>query len=276
MANENKPKMDANTCRLIGIVFAGVVAAGATWLLMEVGFPTWLAIVGFVIVWAILGIAIDGKCAGMEAAAPTAQPAAFDDTAAAERAAAEQAAEAAESERAAAEQAAAEAAEAERAAAEQAAAEAAEAERAAAEQAAAEAAEAERAAAEQAAAEAAEAERTATEQAAAERAEAERAAAEQAAAAATESVAEEAGARPETLDGPRGGVADDLKKIKGIGPKLEKTVNSLGFWHFDQVAAWTAEEVAWVDATLEGINKGRATRDGWVSQAVELAAAKGN
>ena len=77
--------------------------------------------------------------------------------------------------------------------------------------------------------------------------------------------------RPEALDGPRDGKADDLKKIKGIGPKLEKLCNSLGFYHFDQIAAWTAEEVAWVDQNLEGF-KGRVTRDTWVEQARLLAA----
>jgi len=38
--------------------------------------------------------------------------------------------------------------------------------------------------------------------------------------------------------------ADDLKQIKGVGPKMEQLCNSLGFWHFDQVAGWNADEVA--------------------------------
>ena len=58
--------------------------------------------------------------------------------------------------------------------------------------------------------------------------------------------------------------------IKGIGPKLEQLCNSLGFYHFDQIAAWTASEIAWVDENLEGF-KGRVTRDEWVSQAKVLA-----
>lgn len=58
--------------------------------------------------------------------------------------------------------------------------------------------------------------------------------------------------------------------IKGVGPKLEELLNSLGFWHFDQIAAWGAEELAWVDANLEGF-KGRASRDEWVAQAGVLA-----
>jgi predicted flap endonuclease-1-like 5' DNA nuclease len=80
-----------------------------------------------------------------------------------------------------------------------------------------------------------------------------------------------AGTRPAALDAPRAGGADDLKRIKGIGPKLEKLCNSLGFYHFDQIANWTAEEVAWVDENLEGF-KGRVTRDTWVEQAKLLAA----
>ncbi len=78
------------------------------------------------------------------------------------------------------------------------------------------------------------------------------------------------GARPATLDAPRGGKPDDLKKIKGVGPKLEKLLNTMGFWHFDQIAAWTDQEIAWVDANLEGF-KGRVTRDRWVEQARLLA-----
>lgn len=81
---------------------------------------------------------------------------------------------------------------------------------------------------------------------------------------------ETVGTRPAALDGPKAGGADDLKRIKGIGPKLEKLCNSLGFYHFDQIAAWTTDEVAWVDANLTGF-KGRVTRDNWVEQAKLLA-----
>lgn len=77
-------------------------------------------------------------------------------------------------------------------------------------------------------------------------------------------------AKPATLEAPRGGAADDLKKIKGVGPKLEEMLHGLGFYHFDQIAAWGPSELAWVDSNLEGFN-GRATRDDWVGQAVLLA-----
>ena len=79
------------------------------------------------------------------------------------------------------------------------------------------------------------------------------------------------GVKPRTLDAPLDGMADDLKKIKGIGAKMEALCNRLGFWHFDQIANWTDDEVAWVDANLEGF-KGRVTRDDWVAQAKLLAA----
>lgn len=82
--------------------------------------------------------------------------------------------------------------------------------------------------------------------------------------------ASETGTKPSTLDAAREGGPDDLKKIKGVGPKLEGLLHSMGFYHFDQVAAWTADEVAWVDENLEGF-KGRVSRDEWVSQAKLLA-----
>lgn len=77
--------------------------------------------------------------------------------------------------------------------------------------------------------------------------------------------------RPEGLDAARDGGADDLKLIKGVGPKLEGLLNGLGFWHFDQIAAWGPQDLAWVDENLEGF-KGRASRDEWVAQAKVLAA----
>ena len=74
---------------------------------------------------------------------------------------------------------------------------------------------------------------------------------------------------PETLTAAREGGADDLKLLKGVGPKLEQTLNELGFFHFDQIAKWTGAEVAWVDARLKF--KGRIERDGWIDQAKQLA-----
>ncbi len=75
--------------------------------------------------------------------------------------------------------------------------------------------------------------------------------------------------KPEGLDAPRDGKADDLKRISGVGPKLEETLHSLGIYHFDQVAAWTRETVAWVDNYLSF--KGRIERENWIEQAKKLA-----
>ncbi|MGI9488308.1 MAG: hypothetical protein ACR2RF_20995 [Geminicoccaceae bacterium] len=81
---------------------------------------------------------------------------------------------------------------------------------------------------------------------------------------------ENEGLRPEALAQARGGVADDLKKISGVGPKLEKTLNGLGIYHFAQIAAFTPDNVAWVDRHLRF--KGRIEREKWIDQAKTLAA----
>ncbi len=84
--------------------------------------------------------------------------------------------------------------------------------------------------------------------------------------------AADAMAAPATLPAPRGGRADDLKRLKGVGPRLEQALNELGVHHFDQIAAWTAAEIAWVDSRLKF--RGRIERNGWVEQARALASGK--
>ena len=81
------------------------------------------------------------------------------------------------------------------------------------------------------------------------------------------------GSKPQMMDAPRESGADDLKMIKGVGPKLEQLLHRLGVFHFDQVAKWSEDEVQWVDQNLEGF-KGRVTRDDWVEQAKLLAEGK--
>lgn len=76
--------------------------------------------------------------------------------------------------------------------------------------------------------------------------------------------------RPDTLDAPRGGRKDDLKQIKGIGPGIEKTLNELGIFHFDQIATWNRKASDWIDDYLSF--KGRIDREKWVSQAKKLTA----
>lgn len=78
--------------------------------------------------------------------------------------------------------------------------------------------------------------------------------------------------RPETLSAPRAGGKDDLKRLSGVGPKLEATLNGLGIYHFDQIASWDHDAVAWVDDNLSF--KGRIDREGWIAQAAKLVAEK--
>lgn len=79
-----------------------------------------------------------------------------------------------------------------------------------------------------------------------------------------------AGKKPRLLKAARKAGADDLKRIKGVGPKLAQACNDMGVYHFDQVAAWNAAEVEWANENLPGA-KGRVSRDGWVAQAKILA-----
>lgn len=76
--------------------------------------------------------------------------------------------------------------------------------------------------------------------------------------------------QPALLTAARNNAPDDLSLIWGVGPKLVTMLNQMGVWHFDQIAAWTPAELAWVDSRLTGF-KGRATRDDWISQAKKLA-----
>jgi predicted flap endonuclease-1-like 5' DNA nuclease len=75
--------------------------------------------------------------------------------------------------------------------------------------------------------------------------------------------------RPEGLGAPRAGAPDDLRLIDGVGPRLETTLHSLGVYHFDQIAAWTPANIAWVDQYLRF--RGRIVRERWVEQARAIA-----
>ncbi|WP_298558240.1 50S ribosomal protein L21 [uncultured Aliiroseovarius sp.] len=63
--------------------------------------------------------------------------------------------------------------------------------------------------------------------------------------------------------------ADDLKKLSGVGPALEKKLLEAGVTTFAQIAAWGEAEIAEFDEKLSF--KGRIEREGWVEQAKELA-----
>ncbi len=66
------------------------------------------------------------------------------------------------------------------------------------------------------------------------------------------------------------GAPDNLLQVKGIGPKLNTLLNSLGISRFDQIAAWGTKEIGIVDGHL-GAFKGRIVRDEWVHQCMLLA-----
>lgn len=78
--------------------------------------------------------------------------------------------------------------------------------------------------------------------------------------------------RPKGITEPREGKGDNLQRISGIGPKYERTLHNLGFYHFDQLAAWTDEHVDWVDDHLKF--NGRIRREEWILQAILLADGK--
>ncbi len=77
----------------------------------------------------------------------------------------------------------------------------------------------------------------------------------------------EADAAAATKTAPAKG-SDDLKKLSGVGPALEKKLHAAGVTSLAQIAAWTESDVAEIDEKLSF--KGRIEREGWVEQAKEL------
>ena len=80
-------------------------------------------------------------------------------------------------------------------------------------------------------------------------------------------------AEPQTQTRPasESAAADDLSKLKGVGPKLVALLATLGVTRYAQIAAWTEEDIDHLDAQL-GNFKGRIRRDSWVEQAKLLSA----
>jgi branched-chain amino acid transport system ATP-binding protein len=88
-------------------------------------------------------------------------------------------------------------------------------------------------------------------------------------AAATKSSAPKAKGISNRLDAPRGGKADSLIRIKGIGPVNERKLNEHGIFHFDQIAAWKKADIEAAEAYLAF--DGRIAREDWIGQAKTLA-----
>ncbi len=76
-------------------------------------------------------------------------------------------------------------------------------------------------------------------------------------------------AAPGKPEAPAAAAADDLKQLSGVGPALEKKLHEAGITSFDQIAAWTPEDVTEMDEKLSF--KGRIEREGWIDQAKDLA-----
>ena len=78
--------------------------------------------------------------------------------------------------------------------------------------------------------------------------------------------------RPKGISSARSGKADKLQRISGVGPKNEKVLHNLGFFHFDQIAQWTPAEIEWVDDHLKF--NGRIKREEWTKQCRLMADGK--
>jgi len=80
------------------------------------------------------------------------------------------------------------------------------------------------------------------------------------------------GTQPVLLSEPRPEGKDNLQLIKGVGVVLEKLLNETGFYHFDQIANLTEDEILWLDNSMSF--PGRIKREDWVAQAKDLAEGK--
>lgn len=68
---------------------------------------------------------------------------------------------------------------------------------------------------------------------------------------------------------------DDLKLIKGVGPAIEKTLNDLGIFRFNQIAEMSEYDIDRVAQRLKGF-RSRIYREDWVGQARDLQYQKNN
>lgn len=85
-----------------------------------------------------------------------------------------------------------------------------------------------------------------------------------------QTIAAEPAPAPEPTAPAASDAGDDLRKIKGLGPKMLTLLNSLGVTRFAQIAAWTDSDLDELDGKL-GAFAGRPRRDNWVEQAKLLA-----
>jgi NADH-quinone oxidoreductase subunit E len=75
--------------------------------------------------------------------------------------------------------------------------------------------------------------------------------------------------KPPVLAAARNGAPDDLTLIEGVSLLQQSALYALGVFHFDQIAAWTPDHVAWIERYFR--LDGRIEEEEWVEQAGELA-----
>lgn len=76
------------------------------------------------------------------------------------------------------------------------------------------------------------------------------------------------GKKPKTLKSARNRKADALTGIAGIGKAVEDQLNSIGIFHYSQLASWSPEEAVWIGNEI-GF-PGRVERENWIKQASNL------
>ena len=73
---------------------------------------------------------------------------------------------------------------------------------------------------------------------------------------------------PKNVEKDPGRHSDDLKKIFGVSPVLERLLNDHGVFWFEQVARWSQTDIDTFEGRLRNF-PGRITRENWVRSATE-------
>jgi predicted flap endonuclease-1-like 5' DNA nuclease len=71
------------------------------------------------------------------------------------------------------------------------------------------------------------------------------------------------------------GARDDLQRLEGVDPSLERMLNRLGIYHFHQIARFEASDVEWLVEHVDGVPE-RTIRDSWIVDAAHLCGASDN
>ena len=71
------------------------------------------------------------------------------------------------------------------------------------------------------------------------------------------------------------GARDDLQRLEGVDPSLERSLNKLGIYHFHQIARFEASDVEWLAELIDGVPE-HTIRDSWIADATRLAGAPAN